>query len=83
MTAVSWYVIAAVIVVVLLVLVGRRGEGPASARGLAVPPTPERIDEYLRAGRKVDAIKAYRALHHVDLKTAKDAVDARADELGR
>jgi ribosomal protein L7/L12 len=78
----SWYVIAVAVVVVALVLAGRRGESPASARGLAAP-TPERIDEYLRMGRKIDAIKAYRILHRVDLKTAKDAVDARERELGR
>jgi ribosomal protein L7/L12 len=37
----------------------------------------------LRAGQKIEAIKHYRAMHGVDLKTAKDAVDARARELGR
>jgi len=78
----NWYVIAAIVVVVVLVLARRGGERPASARGLAAP-TPERIDEYLRTGRKIDAIKAYRILHRVDLKTAKDAVDARERELGR
>lgn len=77
----SWYVIVGIVVVVLLALAGRRGERPASARGLAAPPTPERIDEYLRTGRKIDAIKAYRLLHRVDLKAAKDAVDAREREL--
>jgi ribosomal protein L7/L12 len=37
----------------------------------------------LRAGQKIEAIKMYRALHGVDLKAAKDAVDARARALGR
>jgi ribosomal protein L7/L12 len=37
----------------------------------------------LRAGRKIEAIKMYRALHGVDLKAAKDAVEARARDLGR
>jgi ribosomal protein L7/L12 len=78
---VSWYVITAAVVVVLFVIT-RRGERPASARDLA-SPTPERIDDYLRSGRKIDAIKAYRALHRVDLKTAKDAMDARERELRR
>ncbi|NNL65916.1 MAG: hypothetical protein HKP30_06725, partial [Myxococcales bacterium] len=30
----------------------------------------------LQAGRKIDAIKAYRAEHGVGLREAKDAVDA-------
>jgi ribosomal protein L7/L12 len=34
-------------------------------------------------GRKIEAIKEYRALHRVDLKSAKDAIEARARELGR
>jgi ribosomal protein L7/L12 len=47
------------------------------------PPSPERIDELIRAGQKIEAIKQYRVLHQVDLKSAKDAVEARARELGR
>jgi ribosomal protein L7/L12 len=49
----------------------------------AAPPTPEEIDGLLQAGQKIAAIKAYRQLHGVGLKTAKDAVDARARELGK
>ena len=33
-------------------------------------------------GQKIEAIKQYRAMHGVGLKEAKDAVDARARELG-
>jgi ribosomal protein L7/L12 len=36
----------------------------------------------LRGGQKIEAIKQYRTMHGVDLKTAKDAIDARARELG-
>jgi hypothetical protein len=69
--------------VVLLGLLSRIGERSTTPRnGGDTPPSPERIDELLRAGRKIDAIKAYRVLHRVDLKTAKDAIDARARELG-
>ena len=32
-------------------------------------------------GKRIDAIKRYRALHGVDLKTAKDAIDARPGTL--
>jgi ribosomal protein L7/L12 len=48
-----------------------------------VSPTAERIDELLRTGQEIEAIKEYRPLHGVDLKAAKDAVEARARELGR
>jgi len=81
----SWYWVAAVGAVALLAMVSRRGEKADSSRtrlGTA-PPSRARIDEFLRAGRKIEAIKEYRALHGVDLKTAKDAVEARARELGR
>lgn len=81
----SWYFVAAIAAVVLLFLASRRGERPDSSRARlgSAPPSAERIDECLRAGRKIDAIKAYRALHGVDLKSAKEAVEARARELGR
>lgn len=79
------YWIAAIAAVVLLALVSRRGERPASARLRPGdgPPSPERIDQFIRAGQKIEAIKQYRTLHGVDLKAAKDAVEARARELGR
>jgi ribosomal protein L7/L12 len=81
----SWYVVAVVAAVVLLAIASRRGENADSRRARlgTTPPSAERIDEFLRAGQKIDAIKQYRALHGVDLKSAKDAVEARARELGR
>jgi ribosomal protein L7/L12 len=81
----SWYWLAALAAVVILGLVSRRGERPASKepRPTLTPPPPPEIDTLLRAGQKIEAIKRYRALHGVDLKTAKDAIDARARELGR
>ena len=80
----SWMWAAGAAAVVLLGLVSRRGERPGSTRSSLSngPPSPERIDELLRAGHKIDAIRAYRTLHRVDLKAAKDAIDARARELG-
>jgi ribosomal protein L7/L12 len=81
----SWYLVAGIAAVVLLAIASRRGEGPGSgrARSGTAPPSAERIDEFLRAGQKIEAIKEYRALHGVDLKAAKDAVETRARELGR
>jgi ribosomal protein L7/L12 len=81
----TWMWAAGAAAVVLLGLVSRMGERSGSTRTSSsnAPPSPERIDELLRAGRKIDAIKAYRTLHGVDLKAAKDAIDSRARELGR
>lgn len=80
----TWMWVAGAAVVVLLGLASRMGEKSGSARlsSSSGPPSPEQIDELLRAGHKIDAIKAYRTLHGVDLKAAKDAIDARARELG-
>ena len=81
----SWYWIAALAAIVLLALVSRRGEAPDSRRLQSgnAPTSPEHIDELLRAGQRIEAIKEYRAVHGVGLKEAKDAIDARARELGR
>jgi ribosomal protein L7/L12 len=81
----TWMWAAGAAVVVLLGLVSRMGErsGSTRTRSTTSPPSPEGIDELLRAGQKIEAIKAYRTLHGVDLKAAKDAIDARARELGR
>jgi len=81
----NWYWLAAVAAVVGLGLMSRRGERPESKEVWLGDPTQSRaaIDELLRGGQKIQAIKYYRELHGVDLKTAKDAVDARARELGR
>jgi ribosomal protein L7/L12 len=73
---------AGVAAVLVLALLSRKGEGGSRHDSLDEgPPTPERIDQLLQAGRKIDAIKAYRTLHRVDLKAAKDAIDARGREL--
>jgi ribosomal protein L7/L12 len=81
----SWYWVAAIAAVVLLGVMSRAGERAGSRRLRAGdgPASAERIDDLIRAGRKIEAIKEYRALHGVDLKAAKDAVEARARELGR
>lgn len=81
----SWYWLAALAAVAVLGFVSRRGErsGSKEPRPGRTPPPPAEIDGLLRAGQKIAAIKRYRALHGVDLKTAKDAIDARAREIGR
>ena len=82
----TWYWLGAIALVLLLGVVSRRGEraGTSGRPRLGdTPPSAAEIDGLLQAGQKIAAIKAYRQLHGVDLKTAKDAVDARARELGR
>lgn len=81
----SVYWIAAIAAIVLLAVLSRRDERSAAPRprsGDALP-SRERIDLFIRSGQKIEAIKEYRTLHRVDLKTAKDAVEARERELGR
>lgn len=80
-----WYWLVGLAVLVLVIVLSRRGERVDSPprRSTRSLPSAGEVDELLRAGRKIEAIKAYRALHGVDLKEAKDAVDARARELGR
>ena len=80
----SWYWLAAAAAAVGLGFLSRRGERASSkeVRPGSTPPSPATIDELVRGGQKIEAIKHYRAMHGVDLKTAKDAVDARARELG-
>jgi ribosomal protein L7/L12 len=81
----SWYWLGGIALVVVLGVVSRRGERTASAprRQDALPQSEETIAGLIQAGQKIAAIKAYRKLHGVDLKTAKDAIDARARELGK
>ena len=43
--------------------------------------TEQDVKTLLAAGRKIEAIKAYRYLHRVDLKSAKEAVERLAAEL--
>ena len=79
----SWYWIGGIVIVVALALLSRRGEAPDRGGTSGVPPSPAGIDDLVRTGRKIEAIKLYRRLYHADLKSAKDAIDARARELGR
>jgi ribosomal protein L7/L12 len=44
--------------------------------GREITAADPQIEALLRAGQKIDAIKLYRQNYDVDLKEAKDAVDA-------
>ena len=43
---------------------------------------PSQVDDLLRAGRKIEAIKLLRQLQGLDLRDAKSAAERRAVELG-
>jgi ribosomal protein L7/L12 len=82
-----WYWLIVLGVLVAVVLISRRAERAdsplARLRKGGPPPTEEEINASLRAGRKIEAIKLYRVLHRVDLKAAKEAIEARARALPR
>lgn len=50
---------------------------PAPGQG-----TDEDVERFVRLRRKMTAIKLYREIHGVDLKTAKDAVEEMAKRMG-
>ena len=71
-------VVALLVVIVGLTLVLRRSprdnESPHSAAQL--PAAGSDVKDLARAGKKIEAIKLYRAQTGLGLKEAKDAVDA-------
>jgi ribosomal protein L7/L12 len=84
---VNEYWVVGIVVVLVVGWIIRRNErvnsGSRTARPISLHATPGDIDALLREGRKIDAIKLYREVHRVDLKAAKDAIDARSRELRR
>lgn len=48
---------------------------PSPSRSPSPREPPETLQELLRAGKKINAIKVYREQHGVGLKEAKDAVE--------
>jgi len=72
--------IAAGVAVVLILIARSRNASDSSALELD-SATEADLPALLSAGRKIDAIKVYRRLHGVDLKSAKDAIDRLAASL--
>lgn len=69
-------------------MVQRRRSKIENLRRTGVYPRPGEeteadIDRLIMKGHKIEAIKVFRALHDVDLKEAKEAVEKRQRELGR
>ena len=56
-------------------------EGGADVSVDAADLTEGSVRELLLRGRKIQAIKAYRELHRVDLRAAKEAVERLAQDL--
>ena len=57
-----------------------RGEAPP-LRAAMPPANSDTLENLIRAGRKIEAIKLYRAQTGVGLKDAKDHVEALAQQL--
>jgi ribosomal protein L7/L12 len=76
-TSIILSVIAAVVILTWL-----RSQGRSERIDLD-HATEEDISRLLMSGHKIDAIKVYRRLHGVDLKTAKEAVERTAEGLPR
>lgn len=76
----------AIIVLGIVILVASRRAG-GTRRSVVHPPrgtaTDADVEQFLRAGRKMGAIKLYREIHDVDLKAAKEAVERLAKEIAR
>ena len=60
-----------------------RSPDPRQLGQHAPQPSETEVRALVAQGRKIDAIKAYRALHRVDLREAKEAVEKIARESGR
>ena len=76
----TWIIVAAVVVLLFIVL-SRTGRPPHNID--LDTATEGDLTRLLMGGHKIDAIKVYRRLHDVDLKTAKEAVERLAAGLPR
>lgn len=75
-------IVPILVAVVLAVVVAAVLRGRARARPPRIDPTTATehdVHRLLSAGRKIEAIKAYRELHGVGLKEAKEAVERMQD----
>lgn len=64
------------------VIVGSRARDPYFRLPSTPPTSPAELDQRVRDlilnGQQLQAIKLYREYHHIDLKGAKEAIDAVA-----
>jgi ribosomal protein L7/L12 len=74
-------VLVAAAVLLLIVVLIRSRSTPSNLDVDLNRATEADFRALLAAGRKIDAIKVYRRLHGVDLKTAKETVDQMVAEL--
>ena len=76
----DWVVTAAVALAAFLLGVAVGRARPRRQVVWSEPAQPPQrsaeVDDLIRRGQKIQAIKRYRKLHGTDLKTAKDAVEA-------
>ena len=67
-----WILVGIIILVAVVIMLSR---GPSAKRGEQRILTDDEIRKTLQKGNKIEAIKMYRELYGVDLKTAKEAVE--------
>jgi ribosomal protein L7/L12 len=72
-------IIVAAVVVLLFIVLSRTARSPHNID--LDTATEGDITRLLMGGHKIDAIKVYRRLHDVDLKTAKEAVERLSAKL--
>ncbi|UCG52926.1 MAG: hypothetical protein JSW58_05040 [Candidatus Latescibacterota bacterium] len=77
------YIILAILgFVAIVILIDRINQSKIERlRRAGVYPLPGQesdrdVERLIRLGRKIEAIKVYRTIHHVDLRTARQAVEA-------
>lgn len=81
-------IVIGALVVLGFAMARRRRDKIDNLRRTGVYPRPGEeteadIDRLIIKGHKIEAIRVFRALHDVDLKEAKEAVEKRQRELGR
>ena len=75
------YALGAVALVLVLRAMLGRDERVSLSESVLDSPNPPSVDAYIRAGRKIDAIKLLRQETGLGLKEAKHEVDKRMREL--
>lgn len=77
-----WVILVVVIMVFAIDALNRHRIRSLQQSGMYPPEgqgSQADVERLVALGRKIDAIKLYRQIHGVDLKTAKDAIDEIAD----
>jgi len=84
-----WIIGIAVVIAVIILLIrswvvgGRVDSAERRHRASQKRETDKYLEQLIRQNRKAEAVRVYRAVHGVDLTTARDAVEKKAARSGR